>query len=194
METVIAHAPSFGVLATCAAFGIALATDYRAWTPMIGPKPRRASPSRRLDARERQIVLDVLHEPRFVDLAPAEVFATLLEEGRYQCSVHTMHRVLAENAERRDPLRHPAYTKPELPATAPRQLWSWDITKLAGPAKWSHYHLYVILDGFSRYVVGWMVATQGVGGSREEADRRDLRAPGHRALAGSRFTPTGALR
>jgi putative transposase len=106
-------------------------------------------------------VLDVLHESRFVDLAPAEVFATLLEEGRYLCSVRTMHRILAEHnelRERRDQLRHPAYAKPELLATGPRQLWSWDITKLLGPVKWSYFHLYVILDVFSRYVVGWMVA------------------------------------
>ena len=106
-------------------------------------------------------MLDVLHEPRFVDLAPAEVHATLLEEGRYVCSVRTMHRILAENAElreRRDQLRHPAYAKPELLATAPNQLWSWDITKLHGPTKWTYFYLYVILDVFSRYVVGWMVA------------------------------------
>ena len=106
-------------------------------------------------------MLDVLHEPRFVDLAPAEVHATLLEEGRFLCSVRTMHRILAENAElreRRDHLRHPAYERPELLATAPNQLWSWDITKLHGPAKWTYFYLYVILDVFSRYVVGWMVA------------------------------------
>jgi putative transposase len=106
-------------------------------------------------------VLDVLHEPRFADLAPAEVFATLLEEGRYLCSVRTMHRILAENAEareRRDQLRRPSYAKPELLATGPNQLWSWDITKLLGPTKWTYYYLYVIVDVFSRYVVGWMVA------------------------------------
>ena len=102
-----------------------------------------------------------LHEPRFADLAPAEVYATLLDEGRYLCSERTMYRVLAENAEvreRRDQLRHPAYAAPELLATAPNQLWSWDITKLLGPAKWTYFYLYVILDVFSRYVVGWMVA------------------------------------
>ena len=106
-------------------------------------------------------MLDVLHEPRFVDLSPAEVHATVLEEGRYLCSVRTMHRILAENAEvreRRDQLRHPSYAKPELLATGPNQLWSWDITKLLGPAKWTYYYLYVVLDVFSRYVVGWMIA------------------------------------
>jgi transposase InsO family protein len=102
-----------------------------------------------------------LHEPRFIDLASAEVFATLLEEGHYLCSVRTMHRVLAENTEvreRRDQLRHPAYQKPELTATAPKQLWSWDITELLGPAKWTYCSLYAILDVYSRDVAGWMLA------------------------------------
>jgi putative transposase len=149
------------VLATCAAFGVALATYYRHRAPMYGPRPPRRAPPRRLPDAERRQVLDVLHEPRFVDLAPAQVFATLLEQGRYLCSVRTMHRILAENSElreRRDQLRHPAYAKPELLATGPNQLWSWDITKMLGPAKWTYYYLYVILDVFSRYVVGWMVA------------------------------------
>lgn len=161
MQTAISAAKEHGVLATCAAFDIPLATYYRHRAPMYGPRPRRPSPPRRLTDAERQVVLDVLHEPRFVDLAPAEVHATLLEEERYLCSVRTMHRILAENAElreRRDQLRHPAYAKPELLATAPNQLWSWDITKLHGPAKWTYFYLYVILDVFSRYVVGWMVA------------------------------------
>ncbi len=106
-------------------------------------------------------MLDHLHAERFRDKAPAEVYATLLDEGTYLCSVRGMHRILAENAEtkeRRNQLRHPQYKKPELLATAPNQVWSWDITKLLGPAKWTYFHLYVILDIFSRYVVGWMVA------------------------------------
>jgi putative transposase len=110
---------------------------------------------------DRKIVLDVLHEPRFADLAPAQVYATLLEEGRYLCSIRTMHRVLAENAEvreRRNQRRHPKYVKPELCATRPNELWSWDISKLRGPAKWTYFYLYVILDVYSRYAVGWMVA------------------------------------
>jgi putative transposase len=110
---------------------------------------------------EKAAVLDVLHEPRFVDLAPAEVYAGLLDEGRYLCSERTMYRVLAENREvreRRNQLRHPHYTPPELLATRPNELWSWDITKLLGPVKWTYYYLYVILDVFSRYTVGWMVA------------------------------------
>ncbi len=161
MSAVLGVAPHHGVLATCAAFGIAVATYYRRRSPMHGPRPARPSPARRLPDPERRMVLGVLHEPRFVDLAPAEVFGMLLDEGRHLCSVRTMHRILAENEEareRRNQLRHPAYTKPELLASAPNQLWSWDITKLHGPAKWTYFYLYVILDVFSRYVVGWMVA------------------------------------
>jgi transposase InsO family protein len=111
-------------------------------------------------AGPRQNVLDLLRSPRFADLAPAEIYATLLDEGIYQCSISTMYRILAENSEvreRRRQLRHPAYTKPELLAVAPNQVWSWDITKLKGPAKWTYFYLYVILDIFSRRVVGWCV-------------------------------------
>ena len=161
MNTVIDIAPELGVSATCEAFGVARATYYRKRAPMLGPKPRRASPARRLCDTERGAVLSVLHEARFVDLAPAEVHATLLEQGHYLCSVRTMHRVLAENSEvreRRNQLRHPRYAAPQLLATKPNELWSWDITKLLGPTKWSYFYLYVILDVFSRYVVGWMVA------------------------------------
>ena len=103
----------------------------------------------------------VLNSPRFQDCAPAAVQATLLDEGRYLCSTRTMYRILEQHGaarERRDQLTHPAYWKPELLATAPNQLWSWDITKLRGPVKWKYSYLYVILDVFSRYVVGWMVA------------------------------------
>jgi putative transposase len=106
-------------------------------------------------------VLDVLHSDRFVDQSPAEVHATLLEEQTYRCSPRTMYRVLAqagEVRERRDQVRHPAYAKPELVATTPNQTWSWDITKLKGPVAYLYFSLYVILDLFSRYVVGWMVA------------------------------------
>jgi putative transposase len=102
-----------------------------------------------------------LHEERFQDRSPAAVYATLLDEGEYHCSIRTIYRLLehrGESRERRDQLVHPAYQKPELMATAPNQLWSWDITKLLGPAKWTHFCLYVILDVFSRYVTGWMVA------------------------------------
>jgi putative transposase len=106
-------------------------------------------------------VLGVLHEERFQDWAPAAVQATLLDEGNYLCSTRTMYRILeqeGETRERRDQTIHPAYQKPELLATAPNQLWSWDITKLRGPAKWNYFQLYVMIDVFSRYVTGWMVA------------------------------------
>lgn len=161
MRTVQEHAATLGVSAMCGALGVARATYYRQTRPVFGPKPKRPSPPRRLDEEERQAVLEVLHEPRFIDLAPAEVHATLLEEGTYLCSVRTMHRILAEHdevRERRDQLRHPSYARPELMARGPNELWSWDITKLRGPAKWTYFYLYVILDVFSRFVVGWMVA------------------------------------
>jgi putative transposase len=154
-------AVELGVAPTCAAFCLPRATFYRQRAPMLGPKPRRPSPARRIPDAECGVVLGVLHEARFADLAAAEVFATLLEEGRYLCSLRTMHRILnesAESRERRDLRQHPSYSRPELLATRPNELWSWDITKLLGPAKWTYFYLYVILDVFSRYVVGWMVA------------------------------------
>jgi putative transposase len=116
---------------------------------------------RALSAAEQQAVRDVLHSERFRDSAPAAVYATLLDEGTYLASERTMYRLLAAEGEtrsRRDQLVHPAYSKPELLATAPNQVWSWDITKLLGPAKWTYFYLYVILDVYSRYVTGWMVA------------------------------------
>ncbi len=159
MQAVTELGPRLGVAATCVALDLPKATYYRRLKPHRPPEKR---PSHRaLGAEERQAVLEVLHEPRFADLAPAEVYAGLLDEGRYLCSERTMYRVLAENAEvreRRNQLRHPAYKAPELLATAPNQLWSWDITKLLGPQKWTYYYLYVILDVYSRYAVGWMLA------------------------------------
>ena len=124
------------------------------------PAPTRGHP-RALSEAEQQAVLDVLHAPRFRDAAPAAVYATLLDEGIYLASERTLYRLLAaagETRERRDQLVHPPYHKPELLATAPNQVWSWDITKLLGPAKWTYYYLYVLLDIYSRYVPGWMVA------------------------------------
>jgi putative transposase len=162
VNTVTEIAPVVGIVMACALLAIARATYYRVRSPRPKPaeQPRRRSP-RGLSADEQQTVLDVLHEPRFVDLAPAEVYATLLDEGRYLCSERTMYRVLAAHSEvreRRDQLRHATHPRPELLATRPNELWSWDITKLLGPAKWTYFYLYVILDVFSRYVVGWMVA------------------------------------
>jgi len=160
MATVTELAPRLGVRPLCAALGVAPATYYRQRRP-AAERPPRPQPARALAPAETQQVLDTLHAPRFVDLAPAQVYATLLDEGTYLCSERTMYRVLAVRAEvreRRAHRRHPTYAAPELLATAPNQLWSWDITKLKGPATWTYYHLYVVLDVFSRYVVGWMVA------------------------------------
>ena len=161
METVALHGPRLGVGRLCAALVLPRATYYRRLDAQL-PQPR-PKPASALSPAERQVVLDVLHEPRFADLAPAEIYARLLDDDRYLCSERTMYRVLAENAEvreRRDQLRHPAYKKPELLATAPNQVWSWDITKLHGPVKWSYFHLYVLIDIFSRCAVGWMVASK----------------------------------
>jgi putative transposase len=149
--------------ALCQSIGISRASFYRRGQPARPsmPRPLRAPSSRALVPAERQAVLDALHSERFMDQSPAEVHATLLEEQSYLCSSRTMYRVLAEADEvrdRRDQVRHPVYTKPELVATGPNQVWSWDITKLKGPAKYLYFSLYVILDLFSRYVVGWMVA------------------------------------
>jgi putative transposase len=144
----------------CRALNLPRASFYRHLRGAPAPT-RRASPARALPMHERQAVLEHLHSERFRDQAPAQVYATLLDEGLYLCSIRTMYRILesaGELRERRDQLRHPAYVKPELLACAPNQVWSWDITKLRGPVKWSHFSLYVILDIFSRYVVGWMVA------------------------------------
>lgn len=157
-------APPVGARAACAALGLSRATWYRWRRPrrLALGKPR-PTPARALSAAERQAVLDLLHSARFVDCAPAAVYAALLDEGVYLASERTMYRLLAaavEVRERRNQRRHPAYAKPQLLATGPNQLWSWDITKLLGPAKWTSYHLYVVLDVFSRYVVGWMVASR----------------------------------
>jgi putative transposase len=149
----------------CASVGVSRASFYRRQRPAGPPRPHpaRAASPRALAPSERQAVLDVLHSDRFVDQSPAEVHATLLEEHTYLCSTRTMYRVLTdagEVRERRDQARHPAYAKPELVATTPNQIWSWDITKLKGPVPYLYFSLYVILDLFSRYVVGWMVAAQ----------------------------------
>jgi putative transposase len=162
VTTVTEIAPAVGIVLACAMLSLARASYYRSLRPRAAPAVRPA-PSRALGSDERQAVLDVLHEPRFVNLAPAEVYATLLDEQRYLCSERTMYRILAANREireRRDQLRHANHPRPELLATRPNELWSWDITKLLGPAKWTYFYAYVILDVFSRYVVGWMVATE----------------------------------
>lgn len=150
-----------GVAQACTMLGVPRASYYRALLP--SEPSARPAPPRKLSEAERTAVLDVLHEARFVDVSPAEVHATLLDEGRYLCSERTMYRILSENdevRERRNQLRHQDHPRPELLATRPNELWSWDITKLKGPAKWTYFYLYVVLDVFSRYVVGWMLATK----------------------------------
>jgi len=150
-----------GVAKACEALQVSRATLYRRCQPAPSATPNKAASHRGLSREERAVVLAMLNSKRFVDVAPAEVYATLLDEGTYLCSVRTMYRILADNKqvrERRNQLRHPKYSAPELLATGPNQLWSWDTTKLKGPRKWTYYYLYVILDVFSRYVVGWMVA------------------------------------
>jgi len=162
MTTALAVAPEIGMALACRALGVSRATAYRHRSPR--PKAeRRSRPTSplALSEHERAAVLEQLHSERFMDDSPAQVYATLLDEGTYLASERTMYRLLAgqgESRERRAQLRHPAYATPELLATGPNQLWSWDITKLKGPLKWSSYSLYVLLDVFSRYVPGWLLA------------------------------------
>jgi putative transposase len=154
-----------GVVQSCSALGVPRSTLYaqrhRKENP-TEPKQRPASP-RALSPDERNAVLEVAHSERFVDTSPAEICATLIDENKYFCSERTMYRILAshgETKERRNQRRHPIYKKPELLATVPNQVWSWDITKLKGPVKWTYYYLYVILDIYSRYVSGWLLANR----------------------------------
>jgi putative transposase len=165
-QTIGDLAPILGKRAACVALGRSRASYYRRHRKSA-PRPRRVrerTPQpRALTADERTEILSVLHQERFVDQAPASIFANLLDEGRYLCSVPTMYRVLhaeGEVRERRRQAIHPARVKPELVAYGPNQTWSWDITKLLGPAKWTYYYLYVVIDIFSRYVPGWLLATR----------------------------------
>jgi putative transposase len=166
-QAVATLAPAVGTVRACRAIGQPRSGWYRRHRQSPPPpRPPRLAPApqpRALSAAERQQVLDLLHDERFCDLAPASVYATLLDEGSYLCSTSTMYRLLRsqdETGDRRRHATHPARVKPELLASGPNQCWSWDITKLAGPAKWTWYYLYVILDVYSRYVVGWMVAAR----------------------------------
>jgi len=148
----------------CQALDVPRVSLYRARRvvePELQLLPAPATTARALSQTEKIEVRQMLNSRRFQDSAPRQVYATLLDEGQYLCSWRTMYRILKANAEvceRRNQLRHPNYVKPELLATKPNELWSWDITKLLGPAKWTYYYLYVILDVFSRFVVGWMIA------------------------------------
>jgi putative transposase len=166
-DAVTELAPMIGVRGACDAVGAAQAGYYRRHRHR--PAPQRPAPiphrervqPRALSEAERRAILDELHSDRFVDVSPTEVWAILLDEGRYLGSISTFYRLLRQASgtrERRRQATHPASVKPELIATAPNEVWSWDITKLRGVQKWSWFYLYVILDIFSRYVVGWMVA------------------------------------
>jgi putative transposase len=158
-----------GVKQACEHLAIPRSSVYRRRRRRFSSLPVGAlrSSARRLKDEEKSLILTCLHEERFQDCSPAQVYASLLDDGQYHCSIRTMYRLLekeGENRERRDQLIHPPYRKPELLATGPNQLWSWDITKLRGPVKWSFYYLYVILDVFSRYVTGWMIAYRETAG------------------------------
>jgi len=156
-------AEDVGVSQACDALGIPRASFYRRSKPPKSARDDAATTrsSRALSEPERDAVRQTLYSERFMDRSPRQVYASLLDDGEYLCSVRTMYRILDEDQackERRNQLTRPNYKKPELLATAPNQVWSWDITKLLGPEKWTYYYLYVILDIFSRYVVGWMLA------------------------------------
>jgi len=162
-------APTLGLVTACDVLQVPRSSVYRARQPQPAPRPQ-PEPVRALSETEREAVHQILNSERFANQAPRAVYATLLDEGTYLCSPSTMYRVLDEHAEvreRRDQLRHPAYAKPELLATHPNQVWSWDITQLLGPAKWTYYYLYVMLDIFSRYIVGWLIADRESGSLAE---------------------------
>lgn len=165
-----AYKNTFSIRALCAALGEPRASWYRSLKPGAARAVER-KPPRQLSLQEERRVLETLNSERFRDMAPGEIYATLLDEGVYLCSERTMYRILSRHGQNR--IRRQSapreYAKPELLATRPNELWSWDITKLKGPVKWTYYCLYKIMDVFSRYVVGWMVAY------RESADlARDL--------------------
>ena len=166
MSAARALAPQSSCLAACAALSVSRASFYRWRRPTVKPPVTPRKSPRALSVTEGQAVLAALHSERFADQAPPQVYAKLLDEGVYLCSSRTMYRLLGqagEIKERRDQLRHPTYQRPELLATIPNQLWSWDITKLRGPAKWTYFYLYVVLDVFSRYTVAWMIAPRESG-------------------------------
>lgn len=156
--------PRVSVVASCAALGVSRATLYRATCPAAPATGGQGRPSpRRLGDNEQQAIVEVMHSPEFVDQPPMEVFAKLLSRGVYLASIRTIYRVLAElgeSKERRNQRAAHKHVKPSLTATAANQVWTWDITKLATLQKGVFLHAYVIIDLFSRYVVGWMVAAK----------------------------------
>ena len=154
-----------GMAKACRGLGLSRATQHRRLQPKVRSLAKRIPPLK-LGVAEQAIVLAELMSPRFVDSAPHQVYASLLDEGRYLCSIRTMYRLLASQQavrERRDQRIHPVYARPELVAVAPNHVWSWDITKLKTTVKWTYFYLYVVIDIFSRYVVGWMLSTRETG-------------------------------
>lgn len=152
-------AGKIGVKAACEVLNIPRGRAYKR-SKSTSKRVRRRH-AQALSAAQRQEIRDILNGERFRDMPPRQIYATLLDEGVYLCHWRTMYRILSEHGEvkeRRMQRKHPIYKKPELLATAPNQVWSWDITNLRGPAKWTHFKLYTVLDIFSRYVVGWMIA------------------------------------
>ncbi len=187
--------PIVGVVAACAAFGVPRATFYRHQKPAVVAAPR-PSPPRTLSVDERATVLATLDSDAFADKTPAQVYAGLLDDGIHLCSIRTMYRILHDNVqvrERREQRQHPAYVKPRLIATKPNQVWSWDITKLAAATRGSYFSLYVIIDIFSRYVVGWAVArTESAKLAKAliaDACRRENIVPGQLTVHADRGSP-----
>lgn len=195
MDAALQTSVAVGVRPIVEALGLNRATYYRRRQPTASiNRPPKPSP-RALKPEERTAVLDLLHSPQHIDEAPAEVYSGLLSEGRYLCSTRTMYRILAseeEVRERRNRARRPIYQKPELVATGPNQVWSWDITKLRTGKAFVYLFLYVILDIFSRYVVGWMIAERETAtlASRliEETYLREKVEPGQLILHADRGT------
>lgn len=192
MRAVTATSKVVGVASACEALAIPKASYYRHLRPRHGPRKRGHQP-RALSLGERDQVLDVLRSDEFVDWSPQQVWAALLDQDKYLCNWRTMYRILAsadEVRERRAQRRHADYPVPQLLATKPNELWSWDITKLPGPKKWTYFHLYVVLDVFSRYIVGWMIAERESKALArkllEESCKRQKIAPGQLTIHADR--------
>ena len=195
MSALPALAAESGMVRACTALGLSRATLHRHRSPKLRVVSTRTPPLKLSDV-EQTTVIDELMSDRFVDRAPHQVYATLLDEGRFLCSIRTMYRLLAARQavrERRDQRVHPSYARPELMATAPGQLWSWDITKLKTAVKWTYLYLYVVMDVYSRYVVGWMLSTRESGAlARELVEQCVLRenvAPDQLILHSDRGAP-----
>lgn len=195
MKAVLEHHKNVPLKPLCEALGVCRATVQRRLLPPKEPSAR-PTPARALDAEERQRVVEVLCSERFVDRSPAEVVHTLLEDGEYLCSERSMYRILKGRSavrERRNQLRHPKHARPELVAAAPNEVWSWDITKLRTTVKWSYLYLYVLLDLYSRYVVGWMIAREESAGHAklliDETVRKHGVEPGSLIIHSDRGAP-----